>query len=101
MRWGGKATPRKISKTTKKAEAKAKPTKKAEAKAKGYEARAKMMGYKASARVKYSSEQGYSKVPYINRRCAKLDGKTVEACLQTQFKDSAGCEKPYLLTDLK
>lgn len=101
MKWGGKATPRKSPKSSSAAASRAKPTKKAEAKGRGYEAKANRTGYKAGARVKYNSGEGYSSVPYINRRCAKLDGKTVEACLQTRFKDSAGCEKPYRLPDLR
>jgi hypothetical protein len=101
MKWGGKAVPRKSSNATSAASSRAKPTKKAEAKAKGCEAKANMMGYRAKARVKYTSEKGYSSVPYINRRCAKLDGKSVEACIQTRFKDAAGRERPYRLTDLK
>jgi len=99
MKWGDKATPQPSSRSRSAASTRAKPTKKANAK--GYKAKDKMLGYKATAKVKYIREKGYSSVPYLNRRCAKLDGKTVEACLQSRFKDAAGCEKPYRLTDLK
>jgi len=57
-------------------------------------------GFDLSSKVKRVKEVS-AKAEYINKRTAALDGKTVRACLKTFFRDAAGRDKPYRMSDLR
>lgn len=56
--------------------------------------------YPLTARLRHVAEK-VAKVPYINKRCAGMDGMTIEQCLRTVFKAANGKSKNYGFSDLK
>eukprot|EP00928_Gymnodinium_smaydae_P080964 TRINITY_DN64559_c0_g1_i1.p1 TRINITY_DN64559_c0_g1~~TRINITY_DN64559_c0_g1_i1.p1 ORF type:complete len:582 (-),score=156.65 TRINITY_DN64559_c0_g1_i1:171-1862(-) len=40
-------------------------------------------------------------VPYISKRCQRLDGKTVEDCIGMKYRDASGNDRSYRYSDLK